>query len=175
MHEFNKDVVLMQCTANYPINDNEANLNVINTFQNKFDILLGYSDHSVGIGAAPYALPMGVCMIEKHFTINKEDKGPDHLASLSPEELKELVVEVRRIEQYLGSFEKKPTASESKTRKSLQKNLVAKTVIPKGTVLSDANVIAKRTGGEGISPIEYKQVFGTTAIKDFNANDIITL
>ena len=71
---YNKDVVLMQCTANYPIQYDEANLNVINTFQENFNILTGYSDHSIGIGAAPYALPMGVCMIEKHFTINKADE-----------------------------------------------------------------------------------------------------
>ena len=104
MYAFNRDIVLMQCTANYPIQDDEANLNVIKTFQNHFNILTGYSDHSVGIGAAPYALPMGVCMIEKHFTINKADDGPDHLASLDPEELKQLVIEVRRIEKYFLYF-----------------------------------------------------------------------
>ncbi len=175
IHVYNKNIVLMQCTANYPISDDEANLNVIKTFQNNFDILVGYSDHSIGIGAAPYAIPMGVCMIEKHFTINKEDEGPDHLASLDPEELKQLVVEVRRIEHYLGSFDKVPTASEMNTRKSLQKNLVAKTRILEGEILSESNVIAKRTGGEGISPIDYKQVFGQKANKSFNTNEIITL
>ena len=175
IYTYNKDVVLMQCTANYPIQDDEANLNVINTFQENFNILTGYSDHSIGIGAAPYALPMGVCMIEKHFTINKADEGPDHLASLDPKELKELVREVRRIEKFLGSFEKVPTASELKTRKSLQKNLVAKTAIQKGEIFSDENVIAKRTGGEGISPVKYTSVFGQRAKKAFQANEIIVL
>tara|TARA_B110000503_G_C7163915_1_gene421038 strand:+ start:685 stop:1731 length:1047 start_codon:yes stop_codon:yes gene_type:complete len=174
IHTYNKDVVLMQCTANYPIKNDEANLNVIKTFQKNFNILTGYSDHSIGIGAAPYALPMGVCMIEKHFTINKSDEGPDHLASLDPEELKELVIEVRRIEQFLGSFEKVPTTSELKTRKSLQKNLVAKVAINEGELFSDENVIAKRTGGEGISPINYKSVFGKSAKKAYRVNEIIS-
>lgn len=171
----NRNVILMQCTANYPIANNEANLNVIKTFQNEFDILCGFSDHSVGIGAAPYAIPMGVCMIEKHFTISKEDNGPDHSASLNPIELKNLVEEVRRIEEYMGNYDKKPTESENNTRKSLQKCLVAKTDIKRNQVLSDENVVAKRTGGKGISPMEYKSVFGTKAIMDFKINDIIEI
>ena len=172
---FNNDVILMQCTANYPIEDTEANLNVIRTFQNVFNVLTGYSDHSMGIGAAPYALPMGVCMIEKHFTLNKDESGPDHRASLDPEELKSLVQEVRRIEKFLGSSIKKPTESELKTRKSLQKNLVAKVDIKMGEILSDENVVAKRTGGEGISPIKYKEVFGSEAPKAFSTNEVITI
>jgi N,N'-diacetyllegionaminate synthase len=175
IQSFNKDVILMQCTANYPIEDTEANLNVIRTFQNEFDILTGYSDHSMGIGAAPYALPMGICMIEKHFTLDKDESGPDHRASLDPKELKSLVQEVRRIEKYLGSFIKEPTESELKTRKSLQKNLVAKIDIKMGDILSDENVVAKRTGGEGISPINYKEVFGSKAPKAFSRNEVITI
>ena len=175
IQSFNKDVILMQCTANYPIEDTEANLNVIRTFQNEFNVLTGYSDHSMGIGAAPYALPMGVCMIEKHFTVNKGESGPDHRASLDPEELKSLVQEVRRIEKFLGSSIKEPTESELKTRKSLQKNLVAKVEIKMGDIFSDENVVAKRTGGEGISPIEYKKVFGSEAPKAFNRNEVITI
>tara|TARA_R110000868_G_scaffold87683_2_gene245000 strand:+ start:483 stop:1532 length:1050 start_codon:yes stop_codon:yes gene_type:complete len=171
----NKKVILMQCTANYPIQDDEANLNVIKTFQKEFNILTGYSDHSVGIGAAPYAVPMGVCMVEKHFTIDKGAKGPDHLASLDPNELKELVKEIRRIEQFLGKEEKTPTASEIETRKSLQKCLVAKSPIKKGESITEAQLIAKRTGGIGISPIRYKEVIGTVAEKDYSANDIIEL
>lgn len=85
IYEYNKDVVLLQCTANYPIKNNEANLNVINTYKKCFDVLLGYSDHSVGIGAAPYSVPMGVVVVEKHFTYDKNLSGPDHKASLSPE------------------------------------------------------------------------------------------
>ena len=173
IHPENKKLILMQCTANYPIEDSEANLNIIKLFQNEFDCLIGYSDHSVGIGAAPYAIPMGVCMIEKHFTIDKSAKGPDHLASLDPKELKALVKEVKRIETYMGVGVKQPTTSELQTRKSLQKCLVAASPIKKGEIITEANLLGKRTGGKGISPIEYKKIVGSMAIKDFDTNDII--
>lgn len=172
---FNKNVVLLQCTANYPIEDTEANLNVINTFKNEFDVLVGYSDHSVGIGAAPYAVPMGACLVEKHFTLNKEADGPDHRASLNPEELKELVNEIRRIEKYMGGFQKIPTNSESNTRKSLQKCLVCKKNISAGETFSLENITAKRTGGKGISPIHYRAVIGKIAERSYQANEILDL
>jgi N-acetylneuraminate synthase len=175
IYPLNKNVVLMQCTANYPIEDNEANLRVIETFKETFDVLIGYSDHSKGIGAAPYAVPMGVCMVEKHFTLDKGAKGPDHLASLDPDELTALVKEIRRIESYLGTKKKEPTPSEQLTRKSLQKCLVAKLAIKAGETFTEANVTAKRTGGIGISPIKYKEVIGKVAQEDFSKNQIITI
>jgi len=173
IHPHNKQVVLMQCTANYPIEDNEANLRVLETFKSNFDMLLGYSDHSVGTGAAPYAVPMGAVLVEKHFTIDKEADGPDHRASLNPDELKELVKEIRRIEAYLGQAKKEPTASEAQTRKSLQKCLVAKQAIAKGEEFSLDNLTAKRTGGKGISPIRYRELLGHKAQKEFKKNEII--
>jgi N,N'-diacetyllegionaminate synthase len=103
IYKYNQDVILLQCTANYPIKDDEANLNVINTYKDNFDILIGYSDHSVGIGASPYAVPMGAKVVEKHFTLSKDDDGPDHAASLTPEELKEYVKTIRKVEKYLGT------------------------------------------------------------------------
>jgi len=173
IHPHNSQLVLMQCTANYPIADEEANLRVLNTFDRAFDVLLGYSDHSVGTGAAPYAVPMGVVLVEKHFTIDKEAEGPDHRASLDPEELKELVKEIRRIEAYLGRSIKEPTESESQTRNSLQKCLVAKQNINEGEEFSLNNLTAKRTGGEGISPIRYKELIGRKAKQAFRKNQII--
>ncbi|MGD1844584.1 MAG: N-acetylneuraminate synthase [Salibacteraceae bacterium] len=175
IHPINQKVILLQCTANYPIADEEANLNVIRTFQEKFDLLVGYSDHSVGVGAAPYAVPMGAKVVEKHFTLDKSLEGPDHLASLDPVELKQFVTEVRRIEKYLGSTVKQPTASEQKTRQSLQKCLVAKAPIAKGEAFSTENLVAKRTGGRGISPMRYYDVLGQTASRDFGVDDIIEL
>ena len=145
--EYNKDVVLMQCTANYPIEDEEANLAVINTYKDNFNILLGYSDHSVGTGAAPFAIPMGAKVIEKHFTTNQNDEGPDNAASLSPEELIKFVKIVRRVDKYMGNSIKKPTSSELDNRKSLQKCLVAKSDINKGSLFTEENITAKRTGG----------------------------
>ena len=170
---YNKDLILLQCTANYPIEDNEANLAVVKTYIDTFDCIVGYSDHSVGIGAAPLSIPMGAKVVEKHFTINKEDSGPDHLASLDPEELKSFVKYVRQIEQYMGQGIKEPTASEAKTRKSLQKCLVAKEKINQGKTFTDENLVAKRTGGVGISPLHYPDLLGKAATKDYEPNDII--
>jgi len=171
--EFNHDIVLLQCTANYPIKDEEANLNVIQTYKEEFDILVGYSDHSVGLGASPFAVPMGACVVEKHFTLDKKATGPDHTASLSPDELKLYVKQIRTVEKYLGTYEKEPTADEQLTRRSLQKCLVALCEIKIGEAFTENNIVAKRTGGQGISPIHYKDLLTKTASRNYKPNDII--
>jgi len=173
IYEYNKDVVLLQCTANYPIQDNEANLMVINTYRDNFDILLGYSDHSTGVGAAPFAIPMGVKVVEKHFTLDKTSKGPDHAASLSPSELIDFVETVRRVELYMGNSVKEPSLSEKNTRKSLQKCMVASADIKKGEFFSADNIIAKRTGGIGMSPIDYASIIERKAGKSYKMNEVI--
>lgn len=174
IYEYNQDVVLLQCTANYPIDDSEANLSVINTFKKTFDVLVGYSDHTVGTGAAPFAIPMGAKVVEKHFTIDKSFEGPDHSASLSPDELKDFVKIVRKVDAFMGSGIKKPNLSEIKTRESLQKCLVAQCAIQKGEIFSEENIIAKRTGGIGISPIYYQDIIGKVAQKSYTMDEIIS-
>ncbi|PHR53356.1 MAG: N-acetylneuraminate synthase [Arcobacter sp.] len=174
IYEYNQDVVLLQCTANYPIEDNEANLSVINTFKRHFDILVGYSDHTVGTGAAAFAIPMGAKVVEKHFTIDKTLDGPDHTASLSPAELKEFVRIVRKVDSFMGSDVKKPNLSEIKTRASLQKCLVASCSIKEGELFTEENIIAKRTGGIGISPIYYYSDFiGKASKKPYKPDEIL--
>lgn len=173
IYDFNKDVVLLQCTANYPIRDDEANLSVVDTYKDNFDVIVGYSDHSSGIGAAPFAIPMGAKVVEKHFTLDKSNEGPDHAASLSPQELIDFVNTVRRVDVYMGTRVKEPTSSELETRKSLQKCMVAKQKIKKGEKFCDDNIVAKRTGGIGISPINYKNLIGAIATKDYEKNEII--
>ncbi|MCD4729166.1 MAG: N-acetylneuraminate synthase family protein, partial [Bacteroidales bacterium] len=173
IHQYNKEVILLQCTANYPINDEDANLNVLKTYKDEFDILVGYSDHSVGVGASPYAIPLGAVVVEKHFTLDKSLNGPDHKASLSPGELKDFVSEIRKVEKYLGSYIKKPTKDEEKTRLSLQKSLVALHLIKQGEIFTEQNIVAKRTGGKGTSPIHYKQILGKKASKNYSPNEII--
>jgi len=173
IYQHNKDVVLLQCTANYPIQDSEANLAVINTYKDNFDILLGYSDHSVGIGAAPFAIPMGAKVVEKHFTIDKNEMGPDHAASLSPAELIDFVKTVRRVDEFMGSSVKEPSLSERQTRKSLQKCIVANQDILQGSNFSDENLVAKRTGGVGISPIYFNSLIGLSSPKSYKKNDVI--
>lgn len=175
IYKYNKDVILLQCTANYPIDDEEANLAVINTFKDNFDILIGYSDHSVGIGASPYAIPMGAKVVEKHFTLSKEGEGPDHKASLDPDELIEYVKTVRRVEKYMGTNIKKPSLAETHTRASLQKSLVAARDIKQGSVFGKDDIIAKRTGGKGLSPIYYKELLGKMINKDYKKDEIIEL
>lgn len=171
----NKDVMLLQCSANYPIDDEEVNLRVLNTYKNKFNMIIGFSDHSRGVGASPYAVAMGAKVVEKHFTLNKNLKGPDHKASLCPAELKQLITEVRRVERYLGSAVKKPTISEKGTRKSLQKYFVAAREIKKNEVFGEKNLTGKRTGGSGISPIYYKEVFARRARRGYEKDSVIAI
>jgi len=175
IYEYNQEVVLLQCTANYPIRDDEANLSVINTYKNTFNVLVGYSDHSVGVGAAPFAIPMGAKVVEKHFTLDKSDSGPDHAASLSPSELIDFVATVRKVDSYMGSGVKKPSSSEQLTRKTLQKCLVSSQKIRKGELFSEQNIVAKRTGGVGISPIDFEKVVGKAASKDYHMNEVIVI
>jgi N,N'-diacetyllegionaminate synthase len=171
----NKNLVLLQCTANYPIIDEDANLNVMHTFRERFNVPVGYSDHTVGPGAALYAVAMGARVVEKHFTIDKNAEGPDHRASLSPEELKMFVSEIRKIEKYLGSYNKVPTKAEIGTRTSLQKCLVAATDIQAGDLFSEENLVAKRTGGKGISPLKFDELAGKKAGRNYKKNDIIEI
>lgn len=175
IYPINRQVVLLQCTANYPIQDTEANINVIRTFKEKFHILVGYSDHTVGVGAAPYAAALGAKVIEKHFTLDKTMAGPDQRASVSPEELRQLVMEIRHAEAYLGNGVKMPTCSEQMTRKSLQKCLVAARPISEGKKFSNENIVAKRTNGEGISALYVDDVVGKTAQRNYLEDDVITL
>ena len=175
VHKHNKDIILLQCTANYPITDNEANLAVINTFKQNFDMITGYSDHSSGVGAAPYAVAMGAKVIEKHFTIDKTLKGPDHKASLNPAELKEMVNQIRKVEEYSGNGLKVPTLGETTTRASLPKRLVAKKNIKKGELIKEEHLIAKRTGGVGLLPFYYKNLINTQAKQNFEEDDIIVI
>lgn len=173
IYPINKQVILLQCTANYPIQDEEANLNVMDTLKQEFDIMVGYSDHTEGIGASPYAVAKGARLVEKHFTLDKTMDGPDQRASVTPEELKQLVRQIRKIEKYLGTGIKTPTCSEQFTKKSLQKCFVAATMIECGEVFTDDNIVAKRTNGEGISALYYDTLIGRVAKRKYAPDDII--
>ena len=175
LYPINKNVILLQCTANYPIDDNEANIGIIKTLKDEFDILVGYSDHSQGVGASPYAVALGAKVIEKHFTLDKNMKGPDHKASVTPDELKKLIMDIRRVEEYLGDGIKIPTCSEQMTRKSLQKCLVAAKEIMAGEQYTEDNIVAKRTSGLGISALYYDNIIGTIANRDYTIDEIINL
>lgn len=175
IYPINKDVILLQCTADYPIQDSEANINVIRTFQEAFDMHIGYSDHSQGVGASPYAVALGAKVIEKHFTLDKNMEGPDQKASVTPSELKRLVEDIRRVEKYLGDGIKMPSCSEQMNRKSLQKCLVASREIRAGEKFSAENIVAKRTNGMGIIALYYDNIVGRIAGKNYSKNEIIQL
>jgi N-acetylneuraminate synthase len=171
----NTDLIVLHCTGNYPTAPREVNLNVLQVFREKLGVLTGYSDHTENVGASPYAVAVGAKVIEKHFTLDKKLEGPDQKASLDPRELKAFIEEIRKVEAYLGTSLKAPQPSELKTRMSLQKNLVARRAIKKGERFTEENVVAKRTGGNGISPIAYRKVCSSEAPADFNKDDLIFL
>ncbi|MFI3202183.1 MAG: N-acetylneuraminate synthase family protein, partial [Eubacteriales bacterium] len=171
----NQQVILLQCTANYPIKDEEVNLELIARLREEFNILVGYSDHSVGIGASPYAVAKGAKLVEKHVTLDRDMEGPDQSASVTVEELRQLVTEIRKVETYLGTDVKIPTISEQNTRQSLQKCLVASQSITQGECFTEENVTAKRTNGEGISALYYDEIIGKCAMKEYAYNDILSV
>jgi len=141
---------LLQCTGNYPADKKEANINVIDTYKNKFNCLLGYSDHQTNNYAALAAISKGAKVYEKHITLDKNMSGPDHRASYEPEEFKKLVNEIRNIEITLGSKKKHVTENEKKNIKKMRKFLVAKKDIKKNEKFSNKNIAFKRTGGYGL-------------------------
>lgn len=174
IYSYNKQLFLMQCTANYPVKDSEINLSVLNEYKTRYQCIIGFSDHSEGVGAAPYAVPLGAKVIEKHFTLDKSMNGPDHKASLNPSELRELVKMIRKVETYMGDEKGKHlTLSEIETRKSLQKNIVAGRDIKEGEIYSEENIVCKRTGGVGIRAENFYKLIGKKADRSYKKNDII--
>ena len=155
-----EEIVIFQCTTNYPDQYEEINLNVIRTFKKEFpEFLIGFSDHSLGIEASLGAAAKGVKVIEKHFTLNKNMEGPDHRASLDPDELKEWVTRIRNLEKALGSFKKYPSNNEINIAKKARKSIVSTKYLKKGDVLTTENISVKRPG-LGISPKHYEALIG---------------
>ena len=140
--------------------------------QKKFKLKIGLSDHTKGIEASLAAVSMGAKVIEKHFTINKKLKGPDHQASLEPNELKKLVSSIRIIEKCFGSSNKKPSKRELKNKKVVRKSIVAKKIIKKGERFKRENLTTKRPGN-GISPMKFYKLLNHKAKKSFQIDELI--
>jgi N,N'-diacetyllegionaminate synthase len=168
------NITLMQCTSAYPAPYDEINLNVIATLRNSFKLKIGFSDHSLGVQASIAATALGAKFIEKHLTLSKKLKGPDHRASLDPSEFKFMVQSIRIVEKVLGSHIKQITKSEKKNIYIVRKSIVASTKIKKNERFSNFNITCKRPG-TGISPLFFKRLIGKKSIKDFNKNDLIRL
>ena len=165
-------VSLLHCNTEYPTPFSDVNLCAMRTLEKRFRCPVGYSDHTQGIEIPIAAVAMGATIIEKHFTLDRTMEGPDHRASLEPQELKTMVTSIRHIEQAMGDGVKQPSPSEKKNISIARKSIVARCAIAKGELLTRDNLTTKRPG-DGISPMEWFDVLGTTAVRDFQPDEKI--
>lgn len=165
-------ITLLHANTEYPTPMEDANLRAIQTLSKEFSIPVGYSDHTLGIEATIAAVALGASVIEKHFTLDKNMSGPDHLASLEPKELCEMVKSIRNIELAMGTGVKVPSKSEAKNIGIARKSIVAKCVIKKGEIFTEENITVKRPGN-GISPMKWDDIIGQKSKKDYEEDELI--
>lgn len=168
------EISLLHCTTEYPTPYEAVNLRAMLTLQERFHCAVGYSDHTQGIEVPIAAVAMGAQIIEKHFTLDRNMEGPDHKASLEPSELAAMVHGIRHIEQALGDGRKEPAACERKNMEIARKSIIANRDIRQGEMFTEENITTKRPGN-GISPMRWKEVLGTRAIRDFKEDELIEL
>lgn len=168
------DITLLHCTTEYPTPFDAVNLKAMPEMGKRYGCPIGYSDHTQGIKVSLYAAAMGAMIIEKHFTLDKTMSGPDHKASLEPNELKMLVNGVREVEIIMGNGNKIPQEVELQNLMIARKSIVAKCKIKKGELLTEQNLTTKRPGN-GLSPMLWNKVIGTKAIQDFEKDQLIFL
>ena len=167
-----ENITVLHANTMYPTPMEDVNLKAMVTIGKTFDVAFGYSDHTLGIEVDIAAVALGACCIEKHFTLDKTMEGPDHKASLEPDELKAMVKAIRNIELALGSSIKKPSKSEMPNMQIARKSIVAKIEIKKGDRLSEENITIKRPGN-GINPMRWDEIVGTIATKDYKEDELI--
>lgn len=168
------NIWLLHCTTQYPAPPSSVNLRAMEALRSLGCAGVGFSDHTQGISCATAAVALGARIIEKHFTLDRTMPGPDHKASLEPAELAELVKSVRTVEQALGSGIKEVAAAEAPNIEVARKSIVATRDIRAGEILTEENITVKRPGN-GISPMRWDEVLGTTAIRNFGADELIEL
>lgn len=169
-----EQISMLHCNTEYPTPFEDVNLLAMQQIQKEFDVAVGYSDHTKGIEVPIAAVALGASVIEKHFTLDRNMEGPDHKASLEPDELKAMVLAIRNIEKALGNGNKAVSESERKNIAIARKSIVAACPIKKGDVLTEDNLTVKRPG-TGISPMRWEEVIGTNATKDFEEEELIVL
>jgi N-acetylneuraminate synthase/N,N'-diacetyllegionaminate synthase len=169
----NEQLTLLHCVSNYPANPAEANLRAMHSMRTEFGLPVGYSDHTQGLEVAMAAVALGACLIEKHFTLDRALAGPDHRASLAPDQLNQLITSIRNVEAALGDGEKKPTASERAVAAVARRSLVAAQDIPAGTTLTPPMIDIKRPG-TGLSPRMLPNILGHRVRVDLHAGEILT-
>ncbi|MEY4760817.1 MAG: N-acetylneuraminate synthase [Pseudomonadota bacterium] len=167
-------VTVLHCTTEYPAPFRDVNLRAMNQMGDRLGVKVGYSDHTPGIEVAIAAVARGARVIEKHFTLDRALPGPDHAASLEPDELSAMVRAIRHVELALGDSEKRVADSESGNQAVVRKSIVARTAIRKGELFSESNLTTKRPGS-GLSPMHWDDVLGRSAPRDFAADELIDL
>jgi len=168
------DITVLHCNTEYPTPFEDVNLRAMQTIAERFKVKIGYSDHTTGIEVPIAAVALGATVIEKHFTLDRNMEGPDHKASLEPDELKAMVSAIRNVEKAMGSKDKTVTESERKNMEIARKSIVAFTDIKKGDVFTENNITVKRPGS-GVSPMLWDNVIGKTAIRDFSEDELIEI
>jgi len=166
------DITILHCNTEYPTPMEDVNLTAMLSVGRELDVKIGYSDHTLGIEIPIAAVALGAKVIEKHFTLDRSMAGPDHKASLEPNELKAMVTAIRNIERALGDGIKIPSKSEKKNIAIARKSIVASREIKKGEVFSGKNLTTKRPG-TGVSPMNWESIIGTKSEKDYNQDDLI--
>lgn len=167
-----EQITILHCNTDYPTQMQDVNLSAMNTIGNKLAVKIGYSDHTLGIEIPIAAVALGATVIEKHFTLDRTMEGPDHAASLEPNELKAMVTAIRNIEIALGNGVKEPSKSEAKNRSVARKSIVANKGIEKGETFTIDNITVKRPG-TGISPMKWEEILGTQAQKAYDKDELI--
>lgn len=168
------EITVLHATTDYPTEPENVNLKAMVTISNAFPgIQVGYSDHTLGIEVPVAAVSLGAKVIEKHFTLDKAMEGPDHRASLDPDELKNMITAIRNVEKALGDGWKVPTLAEKTNRKFVRKSIVAGRAIPLGTLIT-ADMLEIKRPGHGISPERWDEVVGSVAKKDYEAGELIS-
>lgn len=169
-----EQITILHCNTEYPTPFADVNLKAMQEIRERFGVQIGYSDHTKGIEVPIAAVALGASVIEKHFTLDRNMEGPDHKASLEPNELKAMVSAIRNIEQALGKNHKTISESERKNIEIARKSIVAACPIKAGEMFTEENLTTKRPGN-GISPMRWNEVVGTLAVKDFDEEEPIIL
>ena len=165
-------IIVLHCTTQYPAPLADLNLLAIRSLQEEFNVRVGYSDHSLGATAAVAAVALGSSVIEKHLTLDKKSKGPDHASSLNPKEFTEMVIQIRELEVALGDGVKRPMPSEEQNRVSVRKSIVASKRIEIGDVFSNENLTTKRPGS-GLSPMRWDDFIGRSSERSYDVDEMI--
>lgn len=167
-----EQITILHCNTEYPTPIEDVNIKAMLTIKDKLGVRVGYSDHTLGIEVPIAAVALGAVVIEKHFTLDRNFQGPDHAASLEPNELKDMVIAIRNIEKAMGDGIKKPSFSEAKNISVSRKSIIAKKPIKKGDLFSELNLTVKRPG-TGISPMDWDSVIGKKSKRDYRFDEEI--